>query len=333
MKKTNMDDYCSLMSDIALPNDVRHSVLDGAARLRDERRTPSALASSSTRRRPLAHGLAIGTCALVLATTLAIVGGILPSPSSLVDSDESGNSFTLAAYAAGEPGKEGQAVSLKRDFGTLAGFGWSDSNNMESAYLQEERTDSLIKDTKGFASTHLFLNLTCVGKNVDTLTYSIEGDGVYFYQENWNYGPPPTTIGPDPDPQIKKSFTISYDEQAKDKSAVQRQLYMFFPLDEKASEAYNANGGPSSRNPPANSTSEDWFKQLEAETFRQFAEEIVEHPITLTATFKDGSTQTNTYLIAPTSDFDQQLENHRTSTEEHLRDLSAYFTLTEIVEK
>lgn len=332
MKKTNMDDYCSLMSDVDLPDDVRHSVLGEAARLRNERRDPLTSASAVARRRPLLRGLAISTCALALAIAFAI-GGVLPSPSSFVDSDKAGNSFTLAAYAAGEPGKEGQGVSLKRDFGTLAGFGWSDNNDIESAYLQEDHPSSSPEDTKGFASTHLFLDLTCVGKNVETLTYAIEGDGAYFYQENWNYGPPPNTTGPAPKPQVQKSFTISYDEQTKDKIATQRQLYLFFPLDEKALEAYNAKGGPSSRNLPATSTNEDWFKRLEAETFRQFAEEIVERPITLTATFKDGSTQTKTYLISPTNDFEQQMENYRSSPEENLRDLASYFTLTEIVKE
>lgn len=328
MRQLNMSDCRSLAKNIKLPDHVRTSILNEAVRRNCE--SPSTAVPSG--KHAYTRRFAVGACAVVAVAVAAAAGGtFLGGDSFFGSSAAEGNSFALAAYASEE---SGQTVALKRDFGTMAGFNWSDDDNLESSFVGEDPPSPAPDDQKGFASVSLLLDLSCIGDNVDTLTYSIEGDHAYFYQENWNWGPPPFTIGPPPDPQIQKSFSISYGKQVSDKTAVQRQLRLFFPLDEKARGIYELNGGPPWRRgaSQASETPDNWYAELSAETVRIFAERIVQHPITLSATFKDGSTQTKTYLITPVSDFTKQLENHR-DDEDAFHDLSSYFTLTEITDK
>ena len=349
MKQLNRDDYRSLAKDVKLPAHVRASVLDEAARLHAAGAAPtasapapasaSATAFARTRRSTLARRIATGACALALVAGVAAASGSLTGKNPFFGAKEAtGNSFSLAAYASESSDEAGSSVALKREFGSMAGFQWSDNNDMESAFLEEDQPSASADDGTGFAGVSIFLDLSCIGENVDTLTYSIEGDGAYFYQENWNWGAPPFTVGPPSERRVQKSFSIAYDEQASDKAVVQRQLYLFFPLDEQAREVYERDGaGPPWREGASQGRQDaeshnSWNKELSAETMRLFAERIVEHPITLTAVFMDGSTQTNTYLIAPTSDFDEQLEAFRTSDEAGFSDLSPYFTLTETAE-
>ena len=343
MKQLNTSECRSLAKSVELPEHVRTSILREAAQLHNECPSPATPAPARSEHHPFARRIAMATCALALVVGVAAAGGVLADRGYFLGvGTESDNSFALAAYAAESSGETGQSVALKRDFGTMSGFQWSDNDDMESAFLGEDRPTASADSADsgvGFAGVSLFLNLSCVGKNVDTLTYSIEGDSTYFYQENRNWGPPPFNIGPPSEPKTQKSFSVAYDEQASDKAVVQRQLYLFFALDEQARKAYERDGaGPPWRgearpDPQDLQDAEYWNKQLTVETMRMFAEKIVEHPITLTATFKDGSTQAKSYLIVPTSDFAEQLEAFRVSDEVGFSDLSPYFTLTEVVER
>lgn len=341
MKKTNTDDYRKLMNNVTLPDNVREAVLEEARQQRVAGAAPVPYLSPAAKRRPLFRALAAGTCALALAAVLIALSGNLPNMPSYLDGSDSGNSFMLAAHASGESDGD-HSVALKKDFGWGLGFGWGNDDmepDMRNSMLGEDTPRPAPEDDTVYVQTNFFLDLSCVGKNIDTLTYTIEGDHAYFYQENWNWGPPPFTIGKPPDPQIQKSFTIPYDDQARDKAAIQRQLHLYFTLDEQAREAYNVNGkSPWENTGPGKEPDipEDWFGRVRFETFRMFAEKITEHPITLTATFKDGTTQTKSYLIEPVSDFDQRVEEYRASEKykkEGFHDLSNFFILRETTQE
>lgn len=364
MKQTNMDDYRSLMGGVELPDRIRENVMREVEQAQEGQRAGNATTSPHTRTakksHPLVRGVAAAACAVVLAVGLAFAGNAvfwpnaLPSDSTIKASlPTSGNFFTLAAYAAEQgEGKLEQSATLElKNFGIGGGWSWG-SYDAETGLSHEDgdSPNSVGDDGTCYAQVGYFLDLTCVGNNIRSVTYSIDGEGVHFTSENRTYEPNDRRPV---DFKEQDSFTIAYGEQTADKTKTQRKLMAYFPLEgraieiwailkrdyEKQKEVYDSlapDGGttqiPRSEHPELLSDIE--LKTLNDElgqiVLRRYGEILSKSPLTLTVTFDDGSTETKSYIIAPVEDFDQRYAAFRAESYKNPRALwPTLYTITE----
>ncbi len=347
MKRTNMNDYLSLMNGVELPDRVRESVLHAALQAQE---TPPTKAGSpesqpqavAKQRHLLARSLAAASCVLVFVAGIAFASGIAPWPgaspagSTIVATlPASGNFFTLAAYAAeqGEGELEQSATLEFKNFGTAGG--WSCGSFDVETGLSHNDGDSAASvgdDGQVFARVGFALDLTCIGNNIQSITYSIDGERVHFTSENRTYGPFDDTPV---DFQQQDNFTIAYDDQATDKQKMRRQLVAYFPVNERGCEIQttlaedsekqqsihekaNVPDGESVRierdeHPELLSNHELKALQDELEKIilHRYAEMLSQSPLTMTVTFDDGSTETKSYTIAPVEDFEQRFAEYK----------------------
>lgn len=335
MKQPAMNEYRSLMNSVDLPESVRENVMR-AALAPDAQRAQPQPARRTSPRHPVVRGLAAGTCAVVLVAGLAFASGLVQLPNAPTHNGASvvpatGNFFTLAAYAAEQEGSNGQSATLAlRNFGL--GGGWSTGGlDVETGESHSDGDDPACigDDGQAFAQVHYLLDLTCIGNNIQSVTYSIGGERVHFTRENWIYGP----FSDEPmDFEQQDSFTIAYDQQEADKAEIQRNLVAYFPLNERGNEinallsdnaeerwriheSMGAKDGESVRIDPnehpelmSNEEEKALRDELGRIVHRGFAELLAQAPLTLTATFTDGTTQTKSYLIAPVPEFDERYE-------------------------
>ena len=365
MKQTNMNDYRSLMGGVELPEQIRENVMRAVEQTDEGQRTEAAKTSpharTAKRSHPLVRGVAVAACAVVLAVGLAFAGNAVPWPSALpADSTikaslpTSGNFFTLAAYAAEQgEGKLEQSATLEfKNFGIGGGWSWG-SYDVETGLSHEDgdSPNSVGDDGTCYAQVGYFLDLTCVGNNIRSVTYSIDGEGVHFTSENRTYGPNDRRPV---DFKEQDSFTIAYGEQAADKAKIQRKLVAYFPLEgraieiwavlkkdyEKQKEVHDSlapDGGSAhiSRSEHPELLSDIELKTLNDELgqiiLRRYGEILSESPLTLTVTYDDGSTETKSYLIAPVEDFEQRYADFCAESYKNPRALwPTLYTITEI---
>lgn len=350
MKRTNMNDYRSLMNGVELPDRVHERVMHATLQAQEAPATkagphepqPRAVAKQ---RHLLARSLAAATCVLVLVAGIAFASGITtwpgtsPAGSTIVATlPASGNFFTLAAYAAEQgEGELARSATLEfKNFGTAGG--WScGSFDVETALSHNDGDSaaSLGDDGQAFAQVGFALDLTCIGSNIQSITYSIDGGQVHFTSENRAYGPFDDTPV---DFQQQDNFTIAYDDQGNDKQKMRRQLVAYFPVNERGCEIQAILGEDSEKQqsihekanvPDGESVrierdehpellSDNELKALQDELekiiLRRYAEMLSQSPLTMTVTFNDGSTETKSYTIAPVENFEQRFAEYKDAT-------------------
>ena len=213
------------------------------------------------------------------------------------------NAFALVAYADENPNRApGQTITFKlEDFGVESAWKvWNtdpevDPNNVAPNANGGQR----------YLSVAYRFNLSCIGTNVESLTYTLEGDRVLFYT---------CTSTPQNKGEIAsveergKSFTIPYDEQRTDPTKTWRALRASFPLEGELANLYDAVTSD------FYSGTRDWdteaHDRLNIMTLRKYANIIAQSYLTVTATFTDGSTQTKVYVIAPVDNLEEIMRAH-----------------------
>lgn len=371
MKRTNLDDYRSLMDNVELPKHVKDCVTHAVAQASEAPQEEAASCDfpdfparpEARHRRPWARVALAGACATVIAAALLFAGSSIPLPGQTPTGNtvnaslpKTGNFFTLAAYAAEQgEGASGQSATLEfKNFGSLGGWGCG-TYDVETGLSHEEgdSPSSVGRDGTYYAQVRYALDLTCTGNNIQTVTYAIDGERVHFTSENRTYGP----FGDENvNFEQQDSFTIAYDDQASDKAKMQRNLVAYFPVNERACEIQEildedaarqqaiyeqlAHDGESLRIPRSEHPellSDEAHKELMDELgriiLRSYGDMLSQSPFTLTVTFDDGSTETKAYRIAPVEDFDQRLAAFQAEmTVNPTANRPTLYTITEIVE-
>lgn len=371
-----LDEYSDLMSEIDLPQSVKAAVMDETraaeaqsdpSRRRDAHAASAARKSAASHRagptwHPLPHRmrnrwigiaaclvLAMGVGAIALtAGQLATqepngeqedtVDGAVP-PSTLPE----GNFFTLTAYAdeASQPAEAGTTVELDASGIRPVSYNnaWTDPETGEQA------------DWREFAGMKAGMNASVTGNNVETITYSIEGEDAYLEtitdidpvelpREEWKPGEP---IGWSSELTRAKSFTLAYDDVALENNVqlgdvpTILSIYLKVPVPDDVLRNWdivlNAKG--------TDSADEEYDAAQNAhyayETSLGIAgsDVLATCKLTLTATFTDGSTQTKTYGIGLVPDYQQRIADYwnalkNTPIEESRPEEPALYTLTEI---
>lgn len=365
MKQTTLETYRSLMSGVELPDRVRENVAAEVAQAHENQeaagtpdvRTPTFRANA--KRRPLVRGIAAAACVATLALGLAFGSGIahLPStpPSNGADTaalPASGNSFALAAYAAELSVSDGQSVTLElRDFGYLGGWGCGDLDlETGEVHSDSDAPGCVGDDGQRFAQVRYLLDLSCTGTNIKSITYSIGGERVHFTSENWAYG---SNSDEPVDFEQQDSFVIDYDDQEADKTDTQRNLAAYFPVNERGCKIQSAleedhdkvlailKNTPSEDGASVRIAREDHPELLSDAELQAlndelgdiilcgYADLLAQAPLTLTATFQDGSTQTKSYLITPVADFKERLNAYREKSSKPMSFLENLFAPAE----
>ena len=350
MERTPLNRCRSLMSSVDLPDHVRKRIMDEAAcaqkrALPDQREAliaprPFAPAQTgadrlATRRHRRARGLA-AACAAAIVLGAAFASGSAPLPDALSQlgifsepgaSPSTGsahdNHFVLSAYAAERNGGDESSATLElHDFGLTGGWGCGDyDGETGEAHSDGDDPACVGDDGQRFAQVRNPLDLTCTGTNIESVTYTVDGERVHFTSENRTYGPFDNSPV---DFEQTDSFTVTYDEQNADKKELRRELVAYFPLNERGSEIQTTleayweqqqrihEGADYDK---GKLLSDDEVRalsdELEGIVMQGYAELLADAPLTLTATFTDGTTQTKTYVIAPVEDFEEQWDAYR----------------------
>lgn len=334
--------YRDMMEQVKPPADMEDRIVAHVEKMRrggvaEERRRQvarkpapahAAAGRAPRRRRPLpfAAKAAAASIAAVLVGTAIIAFPLLPSgdPSegqqegSIASSLEKAFGLELCAEAP----EEGRAVAIATD---------------ESGIRLQGRTGS--NPTR---SLQYLMNLTCVGEDIQTITYAIEGEGVCFEQvilKESLYGevnPSTYTLVPE--------LSVEYDNQHPENQwqriavdVLPEELRECRDRELSVSERLSQTDDPAERDALIDEAmaleremeqgsdilmdelysglGESDFsgkEKLRAET--EAMEKIGRSVLSVTATFSDGSTATKQYRIAPVDDFEQVLRDRYEAT-------------------
>lgn len=234
--------------------------------------------------------------------------------SGLVSSDAlpEGNFFTLAAYAdeASRPADAGTTIDLD-----ASGIRPVNYNN---AWIDPETGEQA--DRREFAGMKAGMNAGVVGNSVETVTYSIEGEGAYLEtisddllaQEEINaFREGKTDILEHANLQRSKSFTLDYDDvalengmQVSDVPAI-LSIYLKVPVPDKTLSNWDV--ALSTEDFAAGRTA-----SMNASAALDIAgsEVLATCKLSITATFTDGSAQTKTYAIGLVPDYEKRITDY-----------------------
>ena len=295
MDKHALERFRTRARRVALPEDVRESVLDEMRVEKDQRargpRRPRRERPGVTRRTFVRAG------AVAAGSVVALLGAsVLMSHTG----GEKSNWFALAAYAEGVEEADGTRLALGRLFDGM--LGWS--GGPESELLM----------------VNTVLDLTCVGDNVRTITYALEGDnvlteqglrmesGLASRQGVWIYWPEGSV----------ESYTVAYDDQgAAGSASAGYRLYANAPLKDETrellvrmqelSDAMRASGEPSEEQLRQHAELSDQGSVCALEAL---ATELERATLVMTARFADGSSQTKRYAFSPREGYAQIYADH-----------------------
>lgn len=316
MKHANSGlDYRTLMDDIEMPERVQQAVRDEvrqvrAAEARDYTRPCGAhqrgvhrRAGQPVSRRRFVAGALVATCAVALGGTAAFSlfarsNGDATSTSAN-PAPSPANMFALAAYASENPeGTPGKTVTLSLD-----DFGHDSSWKVwhSDPEIDPNHADEAPDEGRRYLSVAKEFNLTCIGTNIASLTYEVEGDRVLFYTRSTEFSS--NQEGPSSVINRAKSFTVDYNDQHFDSVHTWRALRVSFPLEGELAELYDAASAEFYSYTP------DWdielHNNLDICLLRTYADMLAQARLHLTATYKDGSTETKTYVIAPVDNLEE----------------------------
>ena len=299
---------------VALPEDVRESVLDEIRIDRGERaRGP---------RRPRRERRVVTRRTFVRVGAVA-AGGVVAflGANALVNhaAGKRGNWFALKAYADGI--SQGESTVLAQRSISLAGsLGGSESSGWYAAHS---------------------IDLRCEGANIDRIDYALEGEFVspegqpyegFIGSAVWfdaQYSRPYEVGEGEAYPDhggTGAGFSISYEEQQADEDGFNRQVWTSFPTDDEIREARAAGDAL----PIEAASLEDEVARRQADNRLRFvlerrsAEILAQTTLVMTVTFADGSEQVKRYRISPSEDFDETFQGYLDSQARNGAILSYY---------
>lgn len=305
-----LDDYRTMMNKTRAPERLKEAVLQEARARRGKAHAaqterPSVRAAASARRpvraitsskRHQAKAFAAAACLVLLAGvgTAALALGI---PGLLQSPDNGGNSFFLSAYAVeGTSAEPGTTIILGADelWGSSSGRWFDPDTGSFRAY------DEWNGYKFGF-------NLKCSGRNIDSITYEIEGEHAFFETINLEKASRPSTqeeieSGNTSAYGYSKSITLDYDKQQGIQEDSIYSIYLGFPVPEAARQAmYDQQAG---------NDAHFLFYEIAKSLDIAAADALAECKFHLTASFKDGSTQTKTYVIVSVEDLEERVVSY-----------------------
>ncbi len=304
MDRHTLEQFRTRARRVALPEDVRESVLDEIRAEKGERargpRRPRRPQRSMTRRAAVGAGLAVlGSAAALLALSVIV------RPGEGDPAAAEGNWFALKAYADGI--SQGESTVLAQRSISLAGS------------LGEG-------DNSGWYAAHS-IDLRCEGANIDRIDYALEGEfvspegqpeegfvgnAVWFdalYSRPYEVGE--GEAYPDHG-GAGAGFSVSYEEQQADEENFNRQVWTSFPTDDEIREARAAKDAL-----PIDAASLDeevarWqaLNRFRLVLERRSADILAQTALVMTVTFADGSEQVKRYRISPSEDFDEAYQGY-----------------------
>lgn len=216
------------------------------------------------------------------AACLAVVAGVGllfgTDAFDRIGADLAGNSFALVAYAeestAGANAPTGIGLERFHPSRTSAG------------YLYDAASDTVDSSVVAVSRYYSF-DMTVAGKNVDSVAYSIEGDGVSYGSWKSDQGSEGGVAE-----ETSKSFVVPYD----DGKQVVREIGLSYVLDEDEKAEFD-------RFYEAHATSE-----METLLATCDAKRLAKTTVTTTVTFLDGTSQTKSYGFEPIEGFENMYQ-------------------------
>lgn len=329
-----LDDYAERMNAVRMPARVASAVMRETARVHADQASGQKPAESAqrapapsgraagprARKRPATRALAFAACvalaagvgAFALAAQPALAPDTPDEPGTTarqVSSDAlpAGNFFTLAAYAdeTSQPAQAGTTIEL--DASGIRPLSYA------NAWVDPETGEQA--DWRAFAGMKAGINASVVGNNVESVTYSIEGDGAYLEAIADD---PPTQEAADAfesegtdvlrykSLQRAKSFTLDYDDVALENGAslgdagTILSIYLKVPVPDATRATWEA----------ILSGSADADNRADIDLDVAGAQVLTACRLCLTATFTDGSTQTKQYAFGTVPDFEQRVSEY-----------------------
>ena len=267
--RPTVDEYRTMMRGTHVPDQLKQATLSEAGRRRGRsaKTVWTTVRTGASVRRRSALGFAVAAC-------LVLVAGI-----------------GATAFAINGPGGfgPGKTVELEsQDFTGGGGYSGPWYNPADDTFWSYE-----------WAGYKYHFPVRCVGNNIESVTYEIEGERSYFEIID-------NTVTAEQHDNGKhvfnytKSVTFDYDHQESIDDQRIVEIYIGFPLPEEGKEAYEL--------ALAGKNSLEASRQLNTAIEKGAAREISTSRLKLTATFADGSMQTKTYRIAPVPDFYERYE-------------------------
>lgn len=290
-----MNDYRDAMKETGLSPEQRARLEKtvAQARLQYEGVNDAQPAPRIVTRRAFAIGAAAAFVGLFGFGALNIIDDFPGNPAP--------NAFGLKAYALDDPSRpSGYTEALTKNVLTrnVGGYfgAWEDENG------------NVVENTLGYAFR---FDLECIGENVESYSYRIEGDETYFGLTG-SKGGIPAEFFPDGSFYVKKyecsnSLFVTKDAQQEfgpGKSHVPL-IVLALPMDDEFRAAYDRARG-------LEHTDASEYDILESgSTFDCFVEfgasqKIAESTLYVTAAYEDGTSETKTYRIAPVEDFEER---------------------------
>lgn len=336
MNPRPFDDYRKRLNEIELPDTARTHI-DQA--IRDERtaasRRPATESMPKRTIRPLWRFAVATACVAIVA-----LGGLALAPAADRLFADKGNTFALTAYASGTSA-EG-ADNLRIAFGNFAHWGgWQTFDESQRGQASPYEND-FIHDTgmeKGYICSTYF-DLTCNGSHIASLTYELQGQGVYFsFDPARNESTPPSdftrnrfTVGPDDlaDPNKGYIYIVANvpaeGELAEPTSLIDERL--------KRAESYREANPGSNPNEQLTQAEIDAYNQAMSQAsvlvHTKAAEMVADATIAITATFDDGTTETHTYRILPVDDFAKRYQAYEAARSGPREDPSSFFIIEQL---
>lgn len=350
MNNRSTREFVERLGHIRLEDEARARILDNmaenarregeaAARVAERSRGQEARAAkatprkANTRSRKPRTAIIAGIAACALAASVGVVG-----LASLGGSGADGGAtllggqkaFALEAYAQGDLGKEPYHTTV------LTENALSYSVGGYFGHWEDLETGTVLEDTLGY---WFFFDLTCVGNDVASYTYEIEGDDAYFGiidTENAT----PTVLNKYS--IVDKTLTIDASSQ-NDYGVGEGNRYIpgiivSLPMDDDFDDAYEAARAADiaqsealldkMRNEDAAASEKvddatlqqalDEADERLIETSAELDRQIESHAaarisgckLHVTATYTDKTTQTKTYEISPVANYDELLTSY-----------------------
>lgn len=290
-----MNDYRNAMEETRLSPEQRKRLENAVsqARAREEAGVIACPAPRVVTRRAFAIGAAAAAFAgLAGFGALNAIVGTAQSPT---------NSFGLKAYALDDPARpSGYTEVLTKNVLTRNVGGYF------GAWEDEE--GNVVEGTLGYAFR---FDLECIGENVASYSYRIEGDQAYFGLTGAE-GSVSEEFFPDGSFYVKKyecSDSLFVTKENQEELGIDKHhvplIVLALPMDDEFQAAYDLACS-------LEHTDASEYDILESgSTLDRFVEvnasrKISESTIHVTAAYDDGTSETKTYRIAPVEDFEER---------------------------
>lgn len=335
MNRNLFDDYRKHMNEVELPDSARENL--NWAILEERSACSQSSAAHSTRKRlPARPAWRIAAAAACIG--VIVFGCLFFTPA--VDRMLGGNekSFALTAYASGIATES--AGNVKLALGNFASWGgwysfdelaWEDASPYENDFIHDTGME------KGYICS-IYFDLACEGSGIASLTYELEGEGVYFnFDPARDWSTPPEdftryrfTVGPDDLKNADKGFVYIVANVPVEGDLVEPAAV----LDEHLERMDEALAENPDENPNERFTQDEMdayseaMNQLGVLVQTKAAEMVGESVLTITATFYDGTAESHRYRIAPVEDIEERYQ--KLMDDSRLEDRTSLFTIEQL---